>query len=91
MRQLQRLFDLFQPFLEALESAPSTRRHLLDVLKDVQQLQQLKVQLAVVVDAGQPFVSRTYLLEGDGELATQAYDYLQEVPSPSHAHCRTIL
>ena len=31
------------------------------------------------MDAGQPFVSRTYLLEGDGELATQAYDYLQEV------------
>ena len=39
----------------------------------------LKLELAVVIDAGEPFVTRTYLLEGDGELATLAYDLLQEV------------
>ena len=30
-------------------------------------------------DAGKPFVTWTYLLEGDGELATLAYNLLQEV------------
>lgn len=79
LKQLHRLFDHVQPFLGAMESSPSTRRRLLDVLEDVQQSQDLRLQLAVVLDAGEPFVSRTYLLEGDGELVTLAYDYLQEV------------
>ena len=35
--------------------------------------------IAVVIDAGKPFVTRTYLLAGDDELATLAYDLLQEV------------
>ena len=31
-----------------------------------------------MIDAGKLFVTRTYLLEGDGEVATLAYDLLQE-------------
>ena len=32
-----------------------------------------------MIDAGRPFVTRTHLLEGDGELATLAKGLLQEV------------
>ena len=48
-----------RPFLQALEASPATRHHMLEVLDDENQLQQLKVQLSVVIDTGQPFVKRT--------------------------------
>ena len=32
-----------------------------------------------MLDAGKPFVTRTYLLDGDGELTNLAYNLLQEV------------
>ena len=79
LKQLQRLFTHVRPFLEALDSSPAVRRHLLDVIEDEDKFRQLKLELAVVIDAGEPFVTRTYLLEGDGELATLAYDLLQKV------------
>ena len=79
LKQLQRLFPHVRPFLEALDSSPAVRQHLLDVIKDEDKFRQLKLELTVVIDAGEPFVTRTYLLEGDGELATLAYDLLQEV------------
>ena len=68
-----------RPFLQALDSAPDVRRHLLDVIDDEDKFRQLKLKLAVVIDAGEPFVTRTYLIEGDGEFATLACDLLQEV------------
>ena len=37
------------------------------------------MQLAAFVDGGRPFVSATYLLEGDGPLVFNVYDKLQEV------------
>ena len=40
---------------------------------------QLKVELAVVIDAGKIFVEKTYILEGDGLLVFDAYKHLQEV------------
>ena len=72
LKQLQRLFPHVRPFLEAVDSSPAERRHLLDVIEDEDKFRQLKLELAVVIDAGEPFVTRTYLLEGDGELATLA-------------------
>ena len=65
LKQLQRLFPHVRPFLEALDSSPAVRRHLLDVIEDEDKFRQLKLELAVVIDSG--------------ELATLAYDLLQEV------------
>ena len=79
LKQLQRLYPHVRPFLEALDSSPAVRRHLLDGIEDEDKFRQLKLELAVVIDAGEPFVTRTYLLEGDVELAILAYDLLQEV------------
>ena len=79
LKQLHWLFHHVRPFLQALESLPTVRRHLLDVIEDKDKFRQLQLELAVVIDAGKPFVTRTYLLEGSGKLATLAYDLLQEV------------
>ena len=79
MKQLYRLFHSVQPILQALESSPAVRRHLLDVIEDEDKFRQLQLELTVVLDAGKPFVTRTYLLDGDGELTNLAYNLLQEV------------
>ena len=42
-------------------------------------LVQLKMELAIVVDAGGPFVKATYVLEGDGPLALQVYEEIQKL------------
>ena len=48
-------------------------------MEDERGFQQLRLELAVTIDSGEPFVTRTYLLEGDGELIIAAYKYLREV------------
>ena len=47
-----------------------------DLLPDVNE-KKLKMELAAVVDAGEPFVKATYVLEGDGLLVFRAYSVLQ--------------
>ena len=61
-----------------LSSSPTIRGHLLEVLQDNQDLITLRLQLAVTLDAGKPFVTSTYDLEGDGEVIVTAYRRLQE-------------
>ena len=39
----------------------------------------LKLELAVVVDAGECFMKITYMLEGDGPLAFHAYELASNV------------
>ena len=53
--------------------------YLLDMLQYRVQLQDLKVQLAVTTDAAKPFVSKSYILEGDDEVIVDAYQHLQAV------------
>ena len=36
------------------------------------------MELAAVVDAGEPFVKSINVLEGDGPLACKCYDYIQK-------------
>ena len=45
----------------------------------------LRIELAVVIDAGRIFVEKTYVLEGDVLPAFDAYQHLQEV------FCRQLL
>ena len=49
------------------------------MLEDEQQCQTLQLQFAVTLDAGKPFVTGTYSLEGDGEAIVIAYRTLQEI------------
>lgn len=71
-KQLLLHFGDVQPFLEDLRFSPRQREHLLSILHDADRRQQLHMELAVTVDAGGPFVSKTYLLEGDGDIVVDA-------------------
>ena len=68
-----------EPFLENLGVAPAYARNLLSILHDADCLATLKIQLAVTIDAGGIFVSKTYLMEGDGDIIVDAYNHLQKV------------
>ena len=67
--QLMNLFGALLPFLEENpDLAPAIRRKLLGILQDSPKNSKLQLELAAVIDAGEPFVKATYTLEGDGAL-----------------------
>ena len=69
---LKQVFDLFgdvEPFLrENKEICPANCGHLLEIFDDLQSCQDLRLELAAIIDAGVHFVNATYYLEGDGPL-----------------------
>ena len=58
---LKQALDLFadvEPFLRQNEEiSPANRRHLLEIFDDPESLQKLRLELAVVIDAGVHFVN----------------------------------
>lgn len=83
LNQVLIYFGFVEPFLrENEEICPSNRRHLLEILDNPQNLQDLRLELAALVDAGVHFVNATYYLEGDGPLIFTCYERLSAV---SHA------
>ena len=80
IRDILTYFADIQPFLEDItDLAPKIRDRLLPMLQDQEQKERLQLEIAIVVDAGEPLVKATYNLEGDGSLALTAYKILQEV------------
>ena len=57
--------------------ALATTRKLLDVIANSET--KLRIEIAATVDAGEPFVKKTYSLEGDGPLVVTAYDSIKEL------------
>ena len=53
---------------------PATSTRIQEILHDPAKLWKLKVELAVTIDAMEPFVKVTYALEGDGPLAFTTYE-----------------
>ena len=69
MKQIMEGFPDVQSFIQASEGiSPATIRKLREILTDTVKKVQLKMELAVVIDAGEPFVKGTYNLEGDGAM-----------------------
>ena len=80
MQQLLVQFGDIKLFLvNNSDIGPSTRPKLLSFFDDPQKLNYLKIELAAVIDCGEPFVKATYKLEGDGPLAFICYEAIQEV------------
>ena len=68
------------PFVEQETTlAPTTRQRLLSITQDTQKNQKLQLELAAVIDAGDPFVRATYKLEGDGALVFDCFDVLSSL------------
>ena len=57
--------------------APATARKLLDVIANSES--KLRIEIAATVDAAEPFVKKTYSLEGDGPLVVTVYDSIKEL------------
>ena len=67
MKQLLLQFGDVQPFLEENDDlGPATRPKLLAILTNPQRKSLLQIELASVIDCGEPFVKATYTLEGMG-------------------------
>ena len=79
MKQLLELFGDFDAFLTMHDQAPATRHKLLQFLQDPQKKAFLEVELAIIVDAGIPFVQATYKLEGDDHLALECYEVISSL------------
>ena len=68
------------PFLEEnVNLSPATHQKLLDIFENPQDVQDLRLELAAIVDAGIHFVKSTYSLEGDGLLIFSCYEHLSAV------------
>ena len=80
MHQLLQYFGDVKPFLlQHSDIGTHTRPKLLAYFEDPEKLKYLKVELAAIVDYGEPFVNVTYNLEGDWPLALSCYELVQEV------------
>ena len=80
LNQVADFFGDVEPFLRENENiCPANRQHLLDIIDNPQDLQDLRLELAAIVDAGVYFVKATYYLEGDGPLIFSCYEKLSAV------------
>ena len=86
MRHLHDAFGDVPSFLEC-DDLPASKSKLLDILNDPPNNRKLQMELAVTVDAGEPFVKATYRLEGDGPLVFTAYEEIATLRATiSNAH-----
>ena len=70
--------DVEQFIKETKELAPATLDKLKQILSDLVKNVQLRIELAAVIDTGEPFVKTTYTL-GDGPLALCAYEEIRKL------------
>ena len=77
LNQVVDFFGDVEPFLRENEYiCPANRQRLLNIIENPQDLQDLRLELAAIVDAGVYFVKATYYLEGDGPLIFSCYKKL---------------
>lgn len=84
-KQVVTLWGDVLPFLtNNADVAPKSQEKLLNLVRT--QSDQFLIELAVDIDAGEPFVKATSSLEGDGPLALNCYDILNEVKAAIQVH-----
>ena len=76
LKQVMQYFGDIEPFLLENDVSPSYRRKWLAILHDPEKKPFLEVELAVVIDVGEQFVTGIYQLEGDGPLVFSCFEVL---------------
>ena len=76
MKFLHDSFGDVESFLE-IEDLPPSKVKLQEILHDPPSKRKLMIELAMTIDAGEPFVKATYCLEGDGPLIFSAYEEIK--------------
>ena len=77
--QILNTFGDVLTFLANDDLPPVTSGKLLEIVCDPTKARKLKIELAITVDAMEPFVKATYKLEGDGALCLVAYEQLSMI------------
>lgn len=78
-KQISDYFGAVASFLQENENlSPQIRQHLMEIINDPQELQDLRLELGVnlMVDVGVHFVNATYYLEEDGPLIFTCFERL---------------
>lgn len=78
LKQMLCYFGDIRSFLDD-KDLPPTRLKLLEIMDDPPSLRKLKIELAITIDAGEPFVKSTYKLEGDGALVFNTYEEISSL------------
>jgi len=78
-KQLMVQFGDLEEFLKSSDVCTMTRTKLLSFFSDSSKKANLQIELAAIVDYGEPFVKTTYKLEGDGPLALECYEAVETV------------
>ena len=77
-KQLMVQFGDLEQFLKRNDDVtPATRTKLLAFFSESSKKANLQIELAAIVDYGEPFVKATYKLEGDGPLAFECYEIVE--------------
>lgn len=85
MSQVMVFFGDIAPFLqENPELSPSTIQKLVNMLQNSSTNAHILIELAAVVDAGEPFVKATYNLEDDGPLVFRCFETLSTLAASIH-------
>ena len=71
-------------FVERSDLSTTSKRKLLGILQDAPKSALLKIELAAVIDYGEPFVKETYNLEGDGPLVFTFYEEVSTIVNAIH-------
>ena len=79
MKQIHDLFGDVEMFVATADLFPAVRVELQSIMNNSNQKSQLMVELAITVDAGEPFVKATYFLEGDGPLVFSCYEKILDL------------
>ncbi|CAB4013758.1 Hypothetical predicted protein [Paramuricea clavata] len=75
--QIDDYFGDVEPFIRGIEDlAPALRAHLLEIFDSPEDVADLKLEIAALIDGGRSFVTTTYNLEGDGPLIFTCYQHL---------------
>ena len=74
MKQIHDLFGDVESFVTTADLSPAAKLKLQNIMNNPTLKPQLMVELAITVDAGEPFVKATYFLEGDGPLVFSCYE-----------------
>lgn len=75
LRQLHDTFGDVPDFLRT-DVTTSGAKAMLQIIDDPPKARKLQMELSMTIDAMEPFARVTYLLEGDGPLALQAYEHV---------------
>ena len=74
MKQMMALYQHIASFFASLDTSPATKSKLTAILESIKLRSLLEIELAAIIDVGEPLVKATYKIEGDGFLIFDCFE-----------------